>query len=103
MGKGMPMRPVWQTRISSAVDPIPPATATHSRSAAVAAGCARGRVRVARGEDHARGGSPGGGEVGPAHLDRCRRGQVGGEHPGRRHGTAVRGGHHGDVGQRRRP
>ena len=34
MGNGMPMRPVWQIRISSAVAPMSPATAVHSRSAA---------------------------------------------------------------------
>ena len=34
IGNGMPIRPVWQIRISSAVAPMSPATAVHSRSAA---------------------------------------------------------------------
>ncbi len=38
MGNGMPMRPVWHTRISSAVAPMSPATAVHRRSAAARPG-----------------------------------------------------------------
>ena len=77
MGNGMPMRPVWQIRISSAVAPMSPATAVHSRSAASRPGHPGGGVGVARREDHPGRLAAGGGEVGPAHLDRCGRSQVG--------------------------
>ena len=91
------MSPVWHTSTSSVAAPIPAATVEHSRRAAPRPGWPVGRVGVARGEDHPRGASTADLQVDPAHLDRCGRGEVGGEDPGRRHGTTVGGAHDGGV------
>ena len=84
IGKGIPMRPVWQIRISSAVAPMSPATAVHSRSAASRPGSPGGRVGIARGQDHRRGRATRRLQMGAAHLDGRRRRQVGREDAGGR-------------------
>ncbi len=97
------MRPVWHTRISSAVAPMSPATAVTQSFGGGSARGTGGGVRVARGQDHPGRPAPGGGEVGPTHLDRRRRGQIGGEDTGGGNGAAIGGRHDGDVVARCRP
>ena len=91
------MRPVWQIRISSAVAPMSPATAVHSRSAASRPGTPVAALALPDVRITPAALPLGGGQVGPAHLDRCRGGQVGREDAGGGHGPAVGRGHDGDV------
>ncbi len=66
------MRPVWQIRISSAVAPMSPATAVHSRSAASRPGIPVAALALPDVRITPAGLPAGGREVGPAHLDRAR-------------------------------